>query len=284
MEYTKVQTALNHVKDAIIAKIDKVDASVISVKNSVTNLPDTLDSKFRALTTKVDSVKTDVEGVGGKVDAGVTTLDGKINETQSNLEKQIIANGMTDGKLSSLRHNYYDDAISKAKIIARAQEKSGSNDAYSGEILLDIKGSGTLEGVYQSCTEHPLANGYYFILIWIDDKPMMSKQFGSSDRTLITDFEHVFSLDSGKTMFDVCPIIHKTIQANDFYYRNINDLEKIKYSGVRPSGYNLKAETSVSLSKIKFNTSLKIEIGNVGDYLPHNTWKPEVFITYTLDE
>lgn len=79
MEYTKVQTALNHVKDAITTKLDAIKSDVTNVNNSVTNLPATLDSKFSALTSKVDGVKTDVAGVGSKVDAGVTTLGGKVD-------------------------------------------------------------------------------------------------------------------------------------------------------------------------------------------------------------
>lgn len=97
MEYTKVQTALNHVKDVIIAKIDKVDVSVTSVKNSVTNLPATLDSKFSALTTKVDGIKTDVAGVGSKVDevkndvsnvdTNVTDVGGKVDGVKADVAK-----------------------------------------------------------------------------------------------------------------------------------------------------------------------------------------------------
>ena len=104
MDYTKVQTALNHVKDAIIAKIDKVDASVTSVKNSVTNLPTTLDSKFSALTTKVDGVKTDVAGVGSKVDGAKTEIVNKIGTAKTELSTAIgnvLKNVQTvEGKIS----------------------------------------------------------------------------------------------------------------------------------------------------------------------------------------
>lgn len=61
MEYTKVQTALNHVKDAITTKLDSIKSDVTNVNNSVTNLPTTLDSKFSALTTKVDGAKTEIK-------------------------------------------------------------------------------------------------------------------------------------------------------------------------------------------------------------------------------
>lgn len=74
MEYTKVQTALNHVKDALTTNLDAIKADVTNVNNSVTNLPTTLDSKFSALTSKVDGVKTDVAGVGSKVDGATNDI------------------------------------------------------------------------------------------------------------------------------------------------------------------------------------------------------------------
>lgn len=118
MEYTKVQTALNHVKDAIIAKIDKVDASVTSVKNSVTNLPTTLDSKFSALTSKVDGVKTDVAGVGSKVDAGVTTLGSKVDGVKSDIAKTAKSTELSNLKESIIANDSFavdspDDIIAK---------------------------------------------------------------------------------------------------------------------------------------------------------------------------
>ena len=100
MEYTKVQTALNHVKDAIIAKIDKVDASVTSVKNSVTYLPTTLDSKFSALTTKVDGVKTVVAGVGSKVDA----VKSDVAKTAKSADVSNLGNKLT----GEIKKSYLD--------------------------------------------------------------------------------------------------------------------------------------------------------------------------------
>ena len=121
MEYTKVQTALNHVKDAIIAKIDKVDASVTSVKNSVTNLPTTLDSKFSALTSKVDGVKTDVAGVGSKVDGASNTLNIIKNNTETLSPKEDVA--------------YIGKSIGKQL------------NSITTVNALDIKGSGCVKGI-----------------------------------------------------------------------------------------------------------------------------------------
>ena len=56
MDYTKVLTALSHVKDAIEKKID-------SVNTSVSGLPDTLDTQFTAVKNDVATVKTDVGSV-----------------------------------------------------------------------------------------------------------------------------------------------------------------------------------------------------------------------------
>ena len=111
MEYTKVQTALNHVKDAITTKLDAIKTDVTSVNNSVTNLPTTLDSKFSALTSKVDGVKTDVAGVGSKVDAGVTTLGGKVDAGVTTLcgkvdgVKSDIAKTAKSTELSNLKES-----------------------------------------------------------------------------------------------------------------------------------------------------------------------------------
>lgn len=126
MEYTKVQTALNHVKDAIIAKIDKVDASVTSVKNSVTNLPTTLDSKFSALTSKVDGVKTDVAGVGSKVDAGVTTLGGKVDAGVTTL------GGKVDGVKSDIAKT------AKSTELSNLKESIIANDSFAVDSPDDI--------------------------------------------------------------------------------------------------------------------------------------------------
>lgn len=288
MEYTKVQTALNHVKDAITTKLDAIKTDVTNVNNSVTSLPTTLDSKFSALTSKVDGVKTDVAGVGSKVDAGVTTLGGKFSETQGYLEQQIIANGVTDSKLASLRHNYYDDTITKTKIIARAQEQSGSENSYTSEILLDITGSGTLEGLFLSAKEHSLYDDA-IILIYIDGEPLSANQMSSDGEIIITDFEHMLNIESYDSYTkwyttDVTPVVEYESSLTPTYYRSIKALEKITVDGRDdPSKINTQ-RFSVFLSKIKFEKSIKIESHIVGSYFPFNTWKPEVFITYTLNE
>ena len=104
MEYTKVQTALNHVKDAITTKLDAIKSDVTNVNNSVTNLPTTLDSKFSALTSKVDGVKTDVAGVGSKVDGAKTEIVNKIGTAKTELSTAIgnvLKNVQTvEGKIS----------------------------------------------------------------------------------------------------------------------------------------------------------------------------------------
>ena len=104
MEYTKVQTALNHVKDAITTKLDAIKADVTNVNNSVTNLPTTLDSKFSALTSKVDGVKTDVVGVGSKVDGTKIEIKNSVDTVKTELSTAIgnvLKNVQTvEGKLS----------------------------------------------------------------------------------------------------------------------------------------------------------------------------------------
>lgn len=118
MEYTKVQTALNHVKDAITTKLDAIKSDVTNVNNSVTNLPTTLDSKFSALTSKVDGVKTDVAGVGSKVDAGVTTLGSKVDGVKSDIAKTAKSTELSNLKESIIANDSFavdspDDIIAK---------------------------------------------------------------------------------------------------------------------------------------------------------------------------
>lgn len=104
MNTNRISTKLDRIKDAIIAKIDKVDASVTSVNNSVTNLPTTLDSKFSALTSKVDGVKTDVAGVGSKVDGTKIEIKNSVDTVKTELSTSIgnvLKNVQTvEGKLS----------------------------------------------------------------------------------------------------------------------------------------------------------------------------------------
>lgn len=118
MDYTKVQTALNHVKNALTAKLDAIKADVTNVNNSVTNLPTTLDSKFSALTSKVDGVKTDVAGVGSKVDAGVTTLGDKVDGVKSDIAKTAKSTELSNLKESIIANDSFavdfpDDIIAK---------------------------------------------------------------------------------------------------------------------------------------------------------------------------
>ena len=128
MEYTKVQTALNHVKDAIIAKIDKVDASVTNVNNSVTNLPTTLDSKFSALTSKVDGVKTDVAGVGSKVDVVKTEL----SKTAKSTEVSNLGNKLT----GEIKNSYLD--------LTKAQYKELNSKFDAKTDVISVDGSGEI--------------------------------------------------------------------------------------------------------------------------------------------
>lgn len=128
MEYTKVQTALNHVKDAIIAKIDKVDASVTSVKNSVTYLPTTLDSKFSALTTKVDGVKTVVAGVGSKVDA----VKSDVAKTAKSADVSNLGNKLT----GEIKKSYLD--------LTKAQYKELNSKFDAKTDVISVDGSGEI--------------------------------------------------------------------------------------------------------------------------------------------
>lgn len=56
MDYTKILTALNRVKDVLATKID-------AVNTSVSGLPDTLDTQFTAVKNDIATVKTDVGSV-----------------------------------------------------------------------------------------------------------------------------------------------------------------------------------------------------------------------------
>lgn len=56
MDYTKIISALNRVKDALEKKID-------TVNTSVSGLPDTLDTQFTAVKNDIATVKTDVGSV-----------------------------------------------------------------------------------------------------------------------------------------------------------------------------------------------------------------------------
>ena len=138
MEYTKVQTALNHVKDAITTKLDAIKTDVTSVKNSVTNLPSTLDSKFSALTSKVDGVKTDVAGVGSKVDAGVTTLGGKVDGVCTNVNAINQSVRQLNSGIDSVR--WYPENAKPAKFLSR---KSDTYDS-GRKTILDINGAGEI--------------------------------------------------------------------------------------------------------------------------------------------
>ena len=104
MEYTKVLSKLEHIKDALTTKLDAIKSDVTNVNNSVTNLPTTLDSKFSALTSKVDGVKTDVAGVGSKVDGAKTEIVNKIGTAKTELSTAIgnvLKNVQTvEGKIS----------------------------------------------------------------------------------------------------------------------------------------------------------------------------------------
>lgn len=80
MEYTKVLSALNRVKEALTTKLDAIKTDVTNVNNSVTNLPTTLDSKFSALTSKVDGVKTELSTAIGNVLKNVQTVEGKLSK------------------------------------------------------------------------------------------------------------------------------------------------------------------------------------------------------------
>ena len=118
MDYTKVLSALNHVKAALEKKID-------AVNTSVSGLPDTLDTQFTAVKndiatvkTDVGSVKTDVAGVDSKVDAGVTTLGGKVDGVKSDIAKTAKSTELSNLKESIIANDSFavdspDDIIAK---------------------------------------------------------------------------------------------------------------------------------------------------------------------------
>ena len=128
MEYTKVQTALNHVKDAITTKLDAIKSDVTNVNNSVTNLPTTLDSKFSALTSKVDGVKTDVAGVGSKVDA----VKSDVAKTAKSTEVSNLGNKLT----GEIKNSYLD--------LTKAQYKELNSKFDAKTDVISVDGSGEI--------------------------------------------------------------------------------------------------------------------------------------------
>lgn len=128
MEYTKVQTALNHVKDAITTKLDAIKSDVTNVNNSVTNLPTTLDSKFSALTSKVDGVKTDVAGVGSKVDG----VKSDVEKTAKSTEVSNLGNKLT----GEIKKSYLD--------LTKAQYKELNSKFDAKTDVISVAGSGEI--------------------------------------------------------------------------------------------------------------------------------------------
>lgn len=126
MEYTKVLSALNRVKDALTTKLDAIKADVTNVNNSVTNLPTTLDSKFSALTSKVDGVKTDVAGVGSKVDG----IKSDVAKTAKSTELSTLANNLT----SEVKKSYLD--------LSKARYKEPESKFNAKVDVISVEGSG----------------------------------------------------------------------------------------------------------------------------------------------
>ena len=71
MDYTKVLSALSHLKEALGKKID-------AVNTSVSGLPDTLDTQFTAVKNDIATVKTDVASVKQAITSANALAD-KIN-------------------------------------------------------------------------------------------------------------------------------------------------------------------------------------------------------------
>lgn len=224
MEYTKVQTALNHVKDAIIAKIDKVDASVTSVKNSVTNLPTTLDSKFSALTSKVDGVKTDVAGVGSKVD-GVKT---DVAKTAKSTELSTLANYLTSEVKKSyldLSKARYKEPESKfnAKVDVISVEGSGevylvSIDAHQNIVQVQVEVDGITECFIVSA---------YRDAGFIYEGIIKSK---SNDNYLAHAFGYCYTDSAGFYNYDLYKIKSKQSGSFQYYSRFLVKKEPLKFN------------------------------------------------------
>lgn len=68
MEYTKVLSALSHVKAVLEKKID-------AVNTSVSGLPDTLDTQFTAVKKEISAVKTDTTTIKNSLDSANATID-----------------------------------------------------------------------------------------------------------------------------------------------------------------------------------------------------------------
>lgn len=68
MDYTKIISALNRIKDVLATKID-------AVNTSVSGLPDTLDTQFTAVKNDIATVKTDVGSVKQAITAANALAD-----------------------------------------------------------------------------------------------------------------------------------------------------------------------------------------------------------------
>lgn len=270
MEYTKVQTALNHVKDAIIAKIDKVDASVTSVKNSVTNLPTTLDSKFSALTSKVDGVKTDVAGVGSKVDGvhGLLEKEMAVNTFYTKENSHIV----TLKELGKGQSVDFVDIAGRGKIIGFSFTVS-----LHLTIIMNIDGKNIR---FVSNPEEGLPNGWGTHSFNFYSYDSCNRLDGRARSVLVFD-DTLSSQD--KTTFPTREIYSdsgRVIRFEDFLKHNYiatNKTEDNKFDGYRGT-YGTASSIVYPCIRFENNFSIKMKAGFDSDA------SPEALVVYTLDE
>lgn len=222
MNTNRISTKLDRIKDAIIAKIDKVDASVTSVNNSVTNLPTTLDSKFSALTSKVDGVKTDVAGVGSKVDGAKIEIKNSVDTVKTELTTAIgnvLKNVQTvEGKLSKpLKPE-----------TSKFLEFSNFGDSNT-KTVVNVTGSGELSAAYFIGSVDPR---YRYLEIIIDGtKYMITGNIGSQYDYIFSGYLSVpfytyLSTKEDRTYLPISLLDAKNKEANGI----VSTLEPVKFN------------------------------------------------------
>lgn len=269
MEYTKVQTALNHVKDAIIAKIDKVDASVTSVKNSVTNLPTTLDSKFSALTSKVDGVKTDVAGVGSKVDEvhGLLEKETAVTTFYTKENSHIV----TLRELGKGQSVDFVDIAGRGKIIGF----SFTGSPYL-TIIMNIDGKNIQ---FESNAESGSPNMYYHSFNFYSYDSC--NRFDGRARSVLVFDDSLYS--QNKTTFPTREIFSdsgRVIRFEDFLKHNYiatDDSDDNKFDGYRGM---YRTASSIVYPCIRFENNFSIKMSASSSF----DASPKALVVYTLDE
>lgn len=269
MEYTKVQTALNHVKDAITTKLDAIKSDVTNVNNSVTNLPTTLDSKFSALASKVDGVKTDVAGVGSKVD-GVHGLLEKETAVTTFYTKEN-SNIVTLRELEKGQSVDFVDIEGRGEIIGF----SFTGSPYL-TIIMNIDGKNIQ---FQSNAESGSPNMYYHSFNFYS-YDSCNRLDGRARSVLVFD-DSLY--DHNKTTFPTREIFSdsgRVIRFEDFLKHNYiatDYSDDNKFGGYRGM---YRTASSIVYPCIRFENNFSIKMRANSSFAA----SPKALVVYTLDE